>query len=225
MSEFTWIRAQAGRVRRLLRRGRFLATPPNHLSPSQRWVRDGGNQRRLKGLELRSDDHVLDFGGYLGDYAADVRRLYSCFVHVFEPVPAYSDAISARFRSDEKVRVHPYAIGLVEGNLQLHMSEDATGEFAQGAAINGSVRAAEWLALELPDEIGLAKLNIEGGEYSLIPALYHSGLLSRIKRVIIQFHDVVPESAERRLVCQELLTKSHACDWDYPFVWESWTRR
>jgi hypothetical protein len=50
----------------------------------QRWTRDGGGRHRLRGNGVTPDDCVLDFGGYEGDYVADIRATYACFVHVFD---------------------------------------------------------------------------------------------------------------------------------------------
>jgi hypothetical protein len=116
-------------------------------------------------------------------------------------------------------------VGSTDGTLDLHLSGDGSGAFVPGPVIAVRVRSAKSLAPELPQEIAVAEMNIEGGEYDLIPALDSSGLLARIKRLFIQFHPISETSAPDRGRCQENLSRTHTCDWDCPFVWESWSRR
>jgi FkbM family methyltransferase len=225
MTLISRMRKPVGQVRRLMHRGRLLATPRERLAPMQQWTRDGGGRRRLKAIDVSRDDCVLDFGGYRGDGVADLRATYDCFVHVFEPVPTFADMIAARFSGDDKVLLHRWGVGSTDGTLDFHLSGDGSGAFVPGPLIAVRVRSAESLAPELPQEIAVAEMNIEGGEYDLIPALDSSGLLARIKRLFIQFHPISETSPQDRRTCQQILSRTHMCDWDYPFVWESWSRK
>jgi FkbM family methyltransferase len=202
-----------------------MVIPRERLGPMQQWTRDGGGRHLLRGRDVTAEDCVLDFGGYEGDYAADLRATHDCLVHVFEPVPIFADLIAIRFAGDEKVRLHRCAVGGADGTFDLHMSEDGSGAFVPGPVISVPVRAAASIAHELPQEIAVAGINIEGGEYDLIPALGSSGLLPRINRLFIQFHPVSETSPQDRRRCQQILSLTHTCDWDYPFVWESWSRK
>ncbi len=199
--------------------------PRERLTPKQQWTRDFGYRGPLRGIDVDPDDFVLDFGGYRGDSVANLRAMYDCFVHVFEPVPTFADVIAERFGNDDKVRLHRFAVGSTDGTLDLHLSGDGSGAFVPGPVIAVPVRAAERVARELPQEIAVAELNIEGGEYDLIPALDGSSFLPRIKRLFIQFHSISETSTQDRRRCQEILSRTHTCDWDYPFVWESWSRK
>jgi FkbM family methyltransferase len=214
------------RARELYLRAKYHALPDARLSPIQRWIRDGGNRRRTLGLALRPTDVALDFGGFRGDYAEELLRRYGCTVHVFEPVPEFAKGIKKRFRDDDRaVVVHEYAVGRSDRTLKMHVAGDASGAFAPGPEVEVRVVAARSLVEQLPLRIPVAKVNIEGGEFELIPALHEAGLLDRIDRLFIQFHQVGDTSGEDRRACQRLLEKTHRCEWDYPFVWESWSRR
>jgi FkbM family methyltransferase len=206
-------------------RAKFRALPDARLNAIQRWTRDGGERLRTLRLGLNSRSTVLDFGGYRGDYAARLRELYDCRVHVFEPVPQFAEDIEARFIGDPMVVVHGVAVGRSEGTTKMFVEADATGTFASGSPVEVPIVSAQRLAAELPRRIDLAKINIEGGEYELLPAMDEAGLLRRTDRLIIQFHDVTTTARQERRACQQLLEKTHRCDWDYPFVWESWSRQ
>jgi hypothetical protein len=104
------MRKPDGELRRLMYRGRLLATRRERLAPIQQWTRDGGGRHRLKAIDVSRVDCFLDFGGYRGDGVADLRATYDCFVHVFEPVPAFADMIAARFSGDDKVLLHRWGL-------------------------------------------------------------------------------------------------------------------
>lgn len=75
--------------------------------------------------------------------------------------------------------------------------------------------------MDIP-HIDLAKINIEGGEYDLLPALADQGALCRIRRLLIQFHLFQPDFIAKRDVIRDKLAETHGCVWEYPFVWEEW---
>jgi hypothetical protein len=85
--------------------------------------------------------------------------------------------------------------------------------------------AAEFFGKHNIESIDLLKVNIEGGEYELLPRLLETGLINRIKILQIQFHNVGWDSEMRmELICREL-AKTHSPTYQYKFVWENWVRR
>ncbi len=75
------------------------------------------------------------------------------------------------------------------------------------------------------DEIAVAKINIEGGEYDILPYLIETGLIARFHTLSIQFHDFNTGDAYLRDMIRADLEKTHRCLWNYDFVWEQWQRR
>lgn len=76
-----------------------------------------------------------------------------------------------------------------------------------------------------PASIDLAKINIEGGEYDLLPALARAGQLGRFDLLQIQFHLYDKQQIAERDAIRTDLGKTHTCDWSYDFVWEQWHRK
>ena len=92
-------------------------------------------------------------------------------------------------------------------------------------ALSGEVRpVTAFFDAQGIDHVDLAKMNIEGGEYDLLPALIDSGLMTRIDRLQVQFHLFEPSLAQAREAICEGLAKTHSRAWCYPFVWEEWRR-
>lgn len=213
-----WYRRARSALARLVLRLR----PDADLTPFERFKRDGHASLLLQGLSLDERSVVLDIGGYLGDYTAAVAARYGCTVHVFEPVPAFAEAIADRFVGSPKVHVHAYALGEADATRTMHLNDDGTGAYASGEAVSVAFRSVASFAEELEGMVDVAAINIEGGEYELIPALATAGLLPRIGRLFIQFHDLGPDSVARREACRAVLRQTHRQVWDYAFVWEAW---
>ncbi|WGH79735.1 FkbM family methyltransferase [Jannaschia ovalis] len=193
----------------------------------QDWSRDGGEALRMRFPGLGPADTVLDFGGFEGAWAARLHDAHGCRVHVFEPHPAFIERLRHRFAGNAAVMVHPFAVGRADGVLPLSDDGDASSALSgKGAAVKGEIRAAARVFADLPeDRFAVAKINIEGGEYDLLPALIEAGILDRIDRLQVQFHLYTRADLDRRARLVAAIERTHASDWSYPFVWEQWSRR
>lgn len=50
------------------------------------------------------------------------------------------------------------------------------------------------------DQIDLMKINIEGGEFDVVPAIIESGDISKVHHLQVQVHNFVDHAAGRRAV-------------------------
>ena len=75
------------------------------------------------------------------------------------------------------------------------------------------------------EEVDLMKINIEGGEYELLEQLIETDMMSKIKDLQIQFHNIASDPEKRMQAIQEALKNSRYLTYQYKFVWENWTRR
>lgn len=224
-STAAWEVARA--LRQSLGRMRVNATPRRFLSPVDQYRRDGWNTLITEGFTLVPDAIVLDFGGFLGDWSAEILLRYGCCMHIFEPVPQFSDQLASRFAGDSRVRVHPFAVGMSDRQEVFNVAGDETGAFAHGLSQSVLFVAAERLENFLPATADLAAINIEGGEYELIPALAQVGRLRNIENVVVQFHPLPNrvEAEGRREEARRCLRRTHDLCWSYDFVWEYWKKR
>lgn len=126
---------------------------------------------------IKSGDVVFDFGGYEGEWAAAMRHISDCYLHVFEPHPKFAKALDARFTEDKMVAVHAFALGAEDGSFELSDDADASSAFAVGAlAVTCQVVSFEkFLDSHNIGEVAATKMNIEGGEYDLLAAMIATG--------------------------------------------------
>jgi len=174
---------------------------------------------------------VLDVGGDTGDWAMALYDRYTPQLYIFEPNPRSVEALRARF-TGSTARILPFGLGASNQTCQL--SDDGMGSSVYDASRNYHVTNkfdieirdvhAVFAELEL-DEVDLIKINIEGGEYDLLPRLIETGLISRCRIVRVQFHDWYPNAFALRRKIVKQLARTHEVEWSYPMVWESWKRR
>lgn len=157
------LRPLAGRARRAMIRLSMRLKPSLASTPAQRFFRDGHNDLLTRGLNLTADSVVLDFGGYLGDWTAEIRKIYDSTVHVFEPIPDFADAIRLRFDGDGKVIVHQVAIGAEQGTMTIFLADDATGVGVQGDPVVVDVVGPGYLDAVGVGRCDVVAINIEGG--------------------------------------------------------------
>lgn len=194
--------------------------------PYGRFLRDGGNDLLVSDLNLDKECWVIDFGGFKGDWAAAVLSRYQVKCLIVEPVPIFATAISDRFRGQENVHVMPFLFGRSKGTQVLHLAEDATGSNARGCPVVVEQQPISTLLDMLGQEmVGIASINIEGGEYELLEMLFDSGGIRKFNSLLIQFHYLNDHSPKRYMDLQLSLRTHYKLIWDYPYVWQRWDRK
>lgn len=194
-----------------------------------RWVRDKGDESLRLNYPLSRDSIVFDLGGYRGDFAAAIHQRYGCRVFVFEPVPQFHRMCVERFRGNDSIVCLNYGLSDHKGSLDIVLNDDASSLVACGGA-GERVRVQLHSVVDCIHEleiscIDLMKINIEGGEFDVIPALIESGLITQVCHLQVQFHNFIERAGQRRAAIREHLVLTHAEMWNYEFVWESWTLR
>lgn len=191
-----------------------------------RWFRAKGDSTLRLNYPLTSASVVFDLGGYHGDFAATIHSRYGCKVYVFEPVPKFYGMCADRFEGNNSIDCFNYGLSAFDGWVDIALDGDASSISAsQGNSdrikvqTKSVVQCVRELGLEWVD---LMKINIEGGEFDVIPALIDSGDILRVRYLQVQFHNFVEKAEERRAAIREILSRTHREMWNYEFVWESW---
>src|SRR6056297_89531 len=194
----------------------------------KQWKAENGPTRLYDYNGLPQHATALDFGGFEGAWTDMILAAEpTAQVHVFEPHPDFATQLRDKFTGNDDVHIHAFALGGTNGTLSL----SDTGDASSAVASHDKSFDAEVIAVEdffsdhdIP-KIDLVKINIEGGEYDLLPALIDTDVIGRIARLQVQFHLFDPAFAEARDGIRERLSDTHDCVWCYPFVWEEWRLR
>jgi FkbM family methyltransferase len=195
------------------------------ISSYEKYRRDGYDDLITKDLGLDRNSNVVEVGGYLGDWGWEILNSYHCNLQIFEPVPEYFEVLRKRFLGMRSARVYNFGLSATDKVLQFGMDGPATGMTSLGETSQVKLRSVLNLSNVFPRDIDLVAINIEGGEYELIPAMSESNLIQRCNLLFIQFHLLDSESKKNRRNCRKYLERTHDLVWSYDFVWEAWIRR
>jgi FkbM family methyltransferase len=139
-------------------------------------------------------------------------------------MPSFHAQCVARFAGMGNIKCLKFGLSDKGGCFDISESADASS-FMRG---NGARQQAELRPVtEMFAELGvncvdLLKINIEGGEFEVLPALIEAGMIDRVRYFQVQFHNFVPGATAKLVAIRMALAKTHVEMWNYPFVWESW---
>lgn len=221
-------RERMGLLRKVQERWQRATSPAHvrqHLAAYDRWLADRAEERRYNFPELRRGAVVVDLGGYQGEWAAGVTDRYDTHVHIFEAHPRFADDMAKRFAEHKRIAVHPVALASTSGTFSITDDGVASKADTGGSVKCQSVEAKAYLAWIGVTHIDLLKVNIEGGEYDIIPYLIETGLIANIDTIQVQFHRNSADDEKRREKIIEQLRHTHDRTWCYHFVWEEWKIR
>lgn len=182
---------------------------------------------------LDSKSLVLDVGAHNGDWAAHMIDRYDPTIVAFELDPDTLPGLVERFRHNPKVTVHDY--GIHDRDATMELAQRGMGSTMFGEPVpspeparrtTARVRDVAAVLDELgPKSIDLVKINIEGGEYGVLERLIETAWMSRIRCLMVQFHEWIDGAHYRRFRIRHALRRTHREAWNYDFIWEKWTLR
>lgn len=153
---------------------------------------------------------VVDIGAAIGEFAVDVAASDSRNrVLAFEPFPESVILLQNNVRLNEltNVQVFPEAVSGKPGTIILDVSSGeplkiesrATSTATEGQIAVTSVSLADVLGRTEGDRIDLLKLDCEGSEYDILLNAT-PGILQRIDRIVMEYHDTLTAHTHRDLV-------------------------
>lgn len=184
---------------------------------------------------LTADSLVMDVGAYRGDFAVAIIKKFGCRVLAFEPIAMYAASIQARPEiAREIVDVFRFGLADHDFNQQIPLAGDRTSAHFEAAA-DPNFHAGPLMPAVFRDvigfmdelaitQVGLVKINIEGGEYALLRRLIDAGYINRFNHLQVQFHTFIPNFGEFYLAIKKDLERTHTLSWRQPWRWESWSR-
>jgi FkbM family methyltransferase len=187
------------------------------------------NRDILIDADIDEKSVVLDVGAYIGDWSERIADKYGCSIHAFEPASGAFARARKRLHDRDRVELHPHGLGGRDQSARLAMAGPGSTIYSTSSPMGSfediTIRDVTAVLAELGvKEVDLLKVNIEGGEFDLFDRLVDSGWMPRIRQTMIQFHEFHPNAYWRRHKVRRALRRTHREVWDYPWVWEFWTR-
>jgi FkbM family methyltransferase len=213
-------------IRRLVRLYKIFILKDKFLLAHKKWVKDNGDETLRLDYKLTKNSVVFDIGGYRGDFAESIYEKYNCTVYVFEPVQEYFEFIKKRFDGNGKIKVFNFGLSDIDTLMKISVSESASSIYNESE--NKEEIYLKNIMKFITDnnviKIDLFKINIEGGEFDVLPSIIENGYMSNIADLQIQFHTFVEQSKEKRELIRKDLMKTHILTYDYWFIWENWKK-
>ncbi len=193
----------------------------------KKWVNDEGDKKLRLDYPLNSLSVVFDVGGYMGDYSEAIFKNYGCKIYLFEPIPSFYKVCVERFRDNPSVICLNYGLSSKTAFVNIGINDDASSfiHFRRGIKTQQAhLKSIDDVFSDLNiKQVDLIKINIEGGEYDLLPAIIDLGLIKNFKYIQVQFHSFIKGAERKRDLIRNALRKTHYEMWSYEFVWESWS--
>ena len=147
------------------------------------------------GLDAASVVYSVGVGGDISFDLALIER-FGLTVHAFDPTPRSVAWVEAQ-ELPEGFVFHPYGLAAYDGTLSFYAPRktssahftpvDRYGREDEGERIDCPVKRLATLTRELGhDRIDLLKIDIEGGEYEVLPDILASGI--PIGQLLLEFH-------------------------------------
>jgi FkbM family methyltransferase len=214
-------------IARLIKLFKIYILKDKFLLAHKDWVKDNGDNTLRVDYCLNSDSLVFDIGGYKGDFANAIFDKYACNIYIFEPVKIYYEEIKNKFKDNNKIKVFNFGLSDNNSKMQISVLESASSVYNQNSEKKETIELKSIMGFIRQHEINkidLFKVNVEGGEFDILPALIENGYQSNIIDFQIQFHTFVENSVQKRKKIRESLSKTHKLTYDYWFIWENWTK-
>lgn len=194
------------------------------LSPIESYILDGYNEMLFANLNLVPADQAIIVGGYIGESASIVHSVYGVKIQILEPISEYASLLARRFSSIQNIEIICAAAANFNGNIELSLDGERTGVGANGVQVQVPAIDFAQFIQKNSQEIALVEMNIEGGEYDVIPHLITTGQISKIRFLLIQFHRYSLNEETLRAQIREKLSLTHTLVFSYDWVWEKWER-
>lgn len=167
----------------------------------------------FEAIGFEPGDIAIDCGANRGTITARLANR-GATVYAFEPHPGAFRALLERFADHPRVHCFNQAVSDRDETTRLYMHRKSPRDplsYSEGASMlaeRHNILLHDWVEVEavdlaafihgLPRPVRLLKMDIEGYELRVLPALMHAGLLAQIEHVFVETHDIHKWSLWRR---------------------------
>lgn len=194
----------------------------------QNWKEINGDETLALDWPLNEDSHIWEIGGYEGRWAQQIWDKFQCNITIFEPQLWAVEKLMLRFKDipntkngKPKIEIRPH--GLWSENSILPIGNFHTDgaslihDDGREAKQYGAFKNFYYEIRDFHDEISLVLMNIEGGEWQLLPNMITSGMIERFSNFWCQFHPADGQNPEFEWICRGMERHGFEMIWDcYP---------
>tara|TARA_B110000211_G_scaffold210187_1_gene248113 strand:+ start:414 stop:1031 length:618 start_codon:yes stop_codon:yes gene_type:complete len=193
----------------------------------KQWFQDRGDATLMLDHNLSKSSIVVDIGAYTGVWISQMISKYDCNYYALEPVNQFYKSLSKKFENSKNVHCINAGISNKNHKAEISVSGDGSSIFVDGEPQEITLYDFHtFLGMNDIVEVDLVQMNIEGMEYELMNHLLDTSAIKKIKKLLIQFHEIgsLNSVAERKAIQVKLESHGFVKMFDYPFVWEGWER-
>jgi len=180
----------------------------------------------VRGLTLPHSPVVIDVGGFIGDFSLyAVKRLNARRVIVCEPSPRNWILLLKNIANNGyEARIEPVNKAVTDGgNVMMNIDAPDESQCMVSAycpseqplnAVSG-ISLGQLLQDHAVQSVDLLKIDCEGGEYAILEST-PADVLSRIRHIVFEYHDIDGWLAKLESVKQRLRREGYALHTRYP---------
>ncbi|XP_021369184.1 uncharacterized protein LOC110460542 isoform X2 [Mizuhopecten yessoensis] len=183
---------------------------------------------------INNKSFMIEAGGHNG---VDVEQFNSRFhpgkYVVLEPVERFFNVLKTKFKGSPNVIVYKFGVDATDGIFYVNDAKDDGSSIfhkhesgkSKAAKIVNVTNFFEMLSVRGRD-VDLITLNCEGCEYAVLDLLLSTDYIRHFRNIQFQSHRISGICYPVKRFCwyQELLQKTHKIQFQFKFVWESWSR-
>jgi FkbM family methyltransferase len=192
------------------------------------WFAHNCNNTIAVNYNLTKDSLVIDLGAFKGIWSEQMIDLYDCKMILYEPVEKFFNILESKFYNNKKISIFNFGIHPIKKEEKFYINGDgSSAHVKKGEEIKITYKnLIEHLDSLEVQHVDLMQINIEGDEYDLLEDLIKSSKIEMFDNLQIQFHDFVSNADLRReRIRNSLLKIGWNLKWEYPWVFESWSKK
>jgi len=191
------------------------------------FFKDGRQESFYDNLNLNKDSVVFVIGAYKGISIEKLDSKYGCQIYGFEPIKEFYNYSVKKFANKKNINLFNYGLGSEDKIIKLYINGDATSEFLKKGEPEDCkiIDFMKFLDLHPMRNIDLMEMNIEGGEFDLVPYLINNNIIPRIDWLFIQYHCRSQKNTDIINEYHLEFKKTHDLIYNYSFCWERWRRK
>lgn len=200
---------------------------------NQKWFTDKGDETRALDWPIDHNALVWEIGGFEGRWARQMVEKYDPFMEIFEPQSYFARKLHDFSKENDKVKIHEFGLWVKDTLMLLHNCD------TDGASVIYRDEYFEKTTLECafydvynlipPREahgVDVCLMNIEGGEFALLPYMIGMDMMKHFRFFWCQFHPgLLPHGDERANEIFKGMLRTHKKIWDYYPTAVAWERK